>query len=387
MPKTVTAASTCGAPLRAINLFVLNKLHLLDDSPSQTIVEIAERLVGLHAKRPQSPYLSLYARSSEFSLSKLDAALYEDRALLRAHCMRGTVHMLPLSQYETVLSATAGQLDGMYRRAFDGISNKEAKEKAALELIRKKGPLSHAEIEAGLKIEVGERDLYMILNELCTRRILVKATVNGSWRSSVYNYELLDRWQPEIPSGETDTLKSRSKLVEWYLAAYGPATLADVSWWAGVSQAQARKAIAGVNRPLSYVRFDALGTEAFIFDDDLEALRTWRPPGRPQIKLLPGFDPYVMAYVERGRYISGDHYSKVFKKVSGIIEPVVIVDGWIVGAWKYSLERGKLVSEIFERIDNPQTKTAIDHAIAKMAEFLARADDESGRDDFEHVEE
>src|SRR5262245_8474167 len=134
MSKTVTAAdSTCDAPLRTINLFVLDKLHLLDDLPSQTVLEIAERLVGLHAKRPQAPYLSLHARSSEFSLSKMDVALYEDRTLLRAHCMRGTVHMLPLSQYETVLSATAGQLDGMYRRAFDGVSNKEAIEKAALE--------------------------------------------------------------------------------------------------------------------------------------------------------------------------------------------------------------------------------------------------------------
>src|SRR5262249_8868240 len=128
-------------------------------------------------------------------------------------------------------------------------------------------------------------------------------------------------------------------------------------------------------------------TDAFVFDDDLEVLRTWRPPSRPQIKLLPGFDPYVMAYADRSRYISGNHYGKVFKRVSGIIEPVILVDGWIVGAWKYSLERGKLPSEIFERIDDPQVKRAIDQATVRMADFLARADAESGRGDFEDVEE
>src|SRR5207253_2639581 len=105
-----------------------------------------ERLVGLHAKRPQTPYLSVYARNARLKPADLNAALYRDRTLLRAHCMRGTVHMLPLSQYRTVLSATAGQLDNMYRRAFDDVPNKLAIEEAVLELVRKNGALSHAEL-------------------------------------------------------------------------------------------------------------------------------------------------------------------------------------------------------------------------------------------------
>src|SRR5262249_11416115 len=160
------------------------------------------------------PYLSVHARNPKLGPEALKSAIYQDRTLLRAHCMRGTVHLLPLSQYRTVLSATTGQLDGMYRRAFDEKTNKEAVEAVALDLIQKRGPLSHAEIAAGLKIEVEERDLYLILNELCTRGILVKATVKGSWRSSVYNYERLERWQPNIPAGEEDTDRARSRLVE-----------------------------------------------------------------------------------------------------------------------------------------------------------------------------
>src|SRR3954447_24568063 len=117
MSKTVTLAnSRCDVSLRTLNLFVLKKLYLLEDSPAPGAVEIAERLVGLHAKRPQTPYLSVYARNARLKPADLNAALYRDRTLLRAHCMRGTVHMLPLSQYRTVLSATAGQLDNMYRR-------------------------------------------------------------------------------------------------------------------------------------------------------------------------------------------------------------------------------------------------------------------------------
>jgi hypothetical protein len=382
MSKTVTSAnSRCDVSLRTLNLFVLKKLYLLEDSPAPGAVEIAERLVGLHAKRPQTPYLSVYARNARLNPADLNAALYRDRTLLRAHCMRGTVHMLPLSQYRTVLSATAGQLDNMYRRAFDDVPNKLAIEEAVLEFVRKNGPLSHAELTASLKIESGERDLYLIVNELCTRGVLVKATVQGSWRSSIYNYELLDRWQPAIPEGETEALKSRSKLIEWYLGAYGPAALADIAWWIGLSQAQVKKAIAGIDRPLSYVRFDAIGDDAFIFEDELATLENYRPGKRPQVNVLPGFDPYVMAYANRSRYISADHYGRIFKRVSGIIEPVVLVDGWAVGTWKYGLIRGELDAKIFARIDSPRAGREIGEAAKKTAAFLARADAEGGQGD------
>jgi predicted transcriptional regulator len=388
MPKAVTAAtSTCDVSRRALNLFVLNKLFLLDDSPAKSVIDVAERLVGLHAKRPQTPYLSVYARCSEFTPSVLNKALYHDRQLLRAHCMRGTVHMLPLAQYKTVLSATSGQLDGMYKRAFDEIRNKDYIEKAVLELVRERGPLSHAELAAELKIEAGERDLYLVVNELCTRGILVKATVTGSWRTSVYNYELLDRWQPVIPEGETDTLKSLSRLVQWYLASYGPATLADIAWWIGVSQSQVKKAMAGIDRPLRYEHFKAIGADAYIFEDDRAALEEWRPPDGPQVKFLPGFDQYVMAYADRGRFISPEHYGKVFKRVSGIIEPVVLVDGWIVGTWKYSLVKGKLASDIFERIGDPGVKRALDKAAGQLTDFLVRADAEGPRGDPAEMDE
>ena len=376
MSKTVSSTRLISrVALRALNLFILNKLFLLDEAPEANVVDIAERLAGLHAKRAQSPYLSVYARNQSLGPEALSFAIYQDRTLLRTHCMRGTVHLLPLSQYRTIVTATAGQLDGMYRRAFDDKTNKQAVEAIALDLIEKRGPLSHAEIAAELKVEVGERDLYLILNELCTRGILVKATVNGSWRSSVYDYELLARWQPNIPAADEDADRARSQLVEWYLAAYGPATLADIAWWTGMSQAQVKKAIAGVNQPVSTLHFTAIAADALILESDRIALEKWQPPARTQINFLPGFDPYVMAYADRSRYINPNHYGKVFKRVSGIIEPVVLVDGRIVGTWKYAVVDGALDMEIFEPPKNLRVEQAMKEAANKTASFMRRADE------------
>lgn len=370
---------SCKVPLRTLNLFVLDNLCLLRDAHSRkSVLEIAERLIGLHAKRPQTPYLSLFARLPCFAPAQLDDALYRERTLLRAHCMRGTVHMLPLSQYRTVLSATDGQLKGMYERAFDGLSDKQTVERAVLQLIRARGPMARSEVAAALPAKVGERDLYRILNELCTKGILVKATVKGSWRTSVYNYELLDRWQPSIPAGEVDRLAALTKLIEWYLAAYAPVTLKDISWWSGVSQAQVKAALARIERPIVTAHFESLNGEALIFKDELARLESWETPRTPQVSLLPSFDSYVIAYADRDRYIDRAHYSKVFKRVSGIIEPVVLVDGFIKGTWKYSPTDGQVPLELFDERMERKAHAQMKRVVAETAEFLTRADEGTG---------
>jgi hypothetical protein len=268
----------------------------------------------------------------------------------------------------------------MYRRAFDHLKNKQAIEDAVLDMIEDRGPLTHAEIATALPIKVDARDLYRLINELCTRGILVKSTVNGSWRSNIYNYELLTRWQPSISPGETDPLAAQALLIEWYLAAYGPATLADISWWTGLSRAQVKKALARLKRPWTCISFEALKCEAYVFNDELAYLKAWDPPPGPQVTLLPSFDPYIMAYSSRERYIPKEYYTFVFKKVSGIIEPVILIDGRIIGTWKYSLLGDHLFLEVFEETARSQAQRELARAATEMANFLVKADAEAGYD-------
>jgi hypothetical protein len=380
MSKAVPRVTTvkCKVSQRTMNLFVLDNLSLLKGSNERkSVLDVAERLVGLHAKRPQTPYLSLYARITDFSPAELDNALYRDRTLLRAHCMRGTVHMLPLSQYRSVLTATKGQLSGMYQRAFDKLEGKPAIEDAVLKLIEARGPMTRSEMADSLPMNVEERDLYRIINELCTNGALVKAHVNGSWRSGIYYYEFLHRWQPSIPSGETDVLSAQAELVGSYLAAYAPATIKDISWWTGLNQVQVKNALSRVARPFECVHFVSLDCDAFIYSDELVRLERSSPPRDPHVTLLPSFDAYVIAYADRRRYIDSRNYSKVFKGVSGVIEPVILVDGRIVGTWKYSTVEEKLPFELFEEAARVPKKK-LDRAITGMMSFLRTADMETG---------
>jgi len=49
-----------------INKYLLHKQHLLPESKSDSIIQIAKDLCGLHATCPTTPYLSLFARMNDF---------------------------------------------------------------------------------------------------------------------------------------------------------------------------------------------------------------------------------------------------------------------------------------------------------------------------------
>lgn len=370
MPTTVT--STCEISLRTLNLFVLRKQLLLPESAATNVIQVTERLLGLHAKRPQTPYLMLQARLPGFRTEQLDDLLYQQRVLLRAHAMRGTVHMLPLSQYRMVLAATAGQLDGMYRRAFKHLNDMQTIIEAILEAVRQHGALLIEEIMAALPLEVDNRDLYRLVNYLCTNGILVKSTVKGTWRNSVYRYQLLTDWQPDIPNGDWDVPLAQAKLIEAYLSAYGPATMDDIVWWTGLTKSKVKKGLNSLGDNCVTVNFEALADDAYLLQDDYEALVKWQPPDEPQITFLPSFDAYVIAYIRRERLIDEVYYDRVFRGVAGIIEPVVLLNGRIIGTWKYIVEGEGVATELFEESQGIQS--ALHVANHRVAQFLVLAD-------------
>ncbi|HET7742716.1 MAG TPA: crosslink repair DNA glycosylase YcaQ family protein, partial [Mycobacterium sp.] len=61
----------------------LARRHLLTGASAVDVTEAASRLVGLHATDPATPYLSLWARIPGFRTADLDAALYEERSVVK----------------------------------------------------------------------------------------------------------------------------------------------------------------------------------------------------------------------------------------------------------------------------------------------------------------
>ena len=82
------------------------------------------------------------------------------------------------------------------------------------------------------------------------------------------------------------------------------------------------------------------GETAWLLRKDLPALRRAKVK-RPNVRLLPYFDSFLMGHDGRGHLIDSKNYKRVYLP-AGWIAPVVLVDGRVAGVWSYERTGGTL---------------------------------------------
>src|SRR5260370_10676183 len=154
-------------------------------------------------------------------------------------------------------------------------------------------------------------------------------------------------------------------LLRGYLRAYGPATLTDFSHWSGMTAGEVRPLRALLGEELAEIKVE--NKASLLLRDDVSALHA-DSEGNNSVRLLPHFDPYLLAHREKDHLLDPEHYKRVYRN-QGCISPVLLVDGRIAGTWSYRLQGKKLPVTI-----QPfsQLSRAIRTAMAQEAEMLAR---------------
>lgn len=109
-----------------------------------------------------------------------------------------------------------------------------------------------------------------------------------------------------------------------YIAAYGPATAADASWFLGLHGDDAGKLAALPGDGLC--RFE-LNKKTYFYDPG-----GGEPADIPEITLLSGFDPLIVSYADRSAVLPPEYRNRVIMK-SGICMPSVAVNGRVAGLW------------------------------------------------------
>ena len=77
-------------------------------------------LVGLHGTDPATPYLSLWARLPGFTVTDLDAALYQDRHLIKHMAMRRTLWVVHTADLPAVQAAASDRVAATERKRLIG---------------------------------------------------------------------------------------------------------------------------------------------------------------------------------------------------------------------------------------------------------------------------
>jgi hypothetical protein len=155
----------------------------------------------------------------------------------------------------------------------------------------------------------------------------------------------------------TETLAAR------YLAAFGPARVADLCQWSGLPAAPVRAALARLEPRLRPFR-DEQGRE--LLDLRRAPLPAADIPAPP--RLLAMWDSPLLAYEERTRVLPEEYRKAVIDK-RGDVAQTIVVDGHVGGIWHVDGRRVRL--EPFAPLPRT-TRREVEEEASRVEAFLAR---------------
>ena len=350
---------------------------------SATDVEsVAADLVGLHSSDPAAVYLAAWARVGNFSVDRLEDALYEQRSLLRMLGMRRTMFVVTRDGAAMMDAAcTKALIDGQRRRhaavieksgiAGDGAAFTDRVAAATLEALEARGEATAKELsedvpELRQKIQFGEGKSWRgsvglstrVLFLLATEGRIVRGRPKGSWISSQYRWAPTEAWLGG-PLPELDQDTARVDLLRSWLRSFGPGTEVDVKWWTGWNLGATRAALADVGAV--EVELDG-GARGYVLEDDLAPVE---PPDE-WVALLPGLDATIMGWKERNWYL-GEHAGDLFDR-NGNAGPTVWSNGRVVGGWAQRPD-GEVTVQLLESVGRDAT-AMIDANAAGLTAWL-----------------
>ncbi len=347
--------------------------------------EVARRLVALHGTDPATVYLAIRARTAGSSPPEvIDRSFYERRDLVRMLAMRRTVFAVPAASVPVIQVAVSDKIAVAQRalalkllRQAAGILEPEPwladVERSVLRIMVTAGrPLTAAELTAAeprlrTKMTLAEGKPYEATQNITSRVLLVLAAHGkivrgrpvGSWLSQQYQWALAEDWLPATAAGERPQLApSRAELARQWLAAFGPAPLADLRWWTGWTAAEARQAVAAARA----IEVELDGGQGLVLPGDLDAT----PDPGPWAALLPALDPTVMGWSDRSWFL-GPHGPALFD-ANGNAGPTVWLDGRVVGGWAQRSD-GEIVLRLLEDVGAEAT-ALIEKETDRLAEWL-----------------
>jgi hypothetical protein len=335
---------------------------LASTARAATPLEAARAVVVLHSSDPATVFLSARARTRRFAVADLEAALYEERSLVRMLGMRRTLWVVPRDLVGVVDSACTRTITAReWRRlegfvAASGVASDPARwldeaAAAALEAVSARGDAFTSDVSRGnpmlatkLRLGAGTRwesqvsAAARILPLLAAEGALVRGRPRTSWANGQYRWVPAATWLGDRPE-PLDTPTAQAELLRRWLTAFGPATETDIRWWTGWTARETRQALAAV--PHAAVDLD--GTTGVVLADDLEATKA----PRPWAALLPTLDPTTMGWKERDWYL-GPHGGLLFDS-AGNAGPTVWWDGRVVGGWSQRAD-GEIVFRLLEDV-------------------------------------
>jgi hypothetical protein len=316
----VTAVVTAVLSRRRLNRATLARQYLLERVPVRAADAIGH-LCGMQSQAPLAQYVGLWTRLQDFAPDEL-AALTEQRAVVRLHVMRNTVHLVtardcldwralfnPLHAAE--FSAHFGCLaDGLDLDAVLGEARRLLEQRP-----RTRGELGKLLAEGRQGAAPG------VLAYAATHHLaLCQVPPRGVWaKGGQARWASVESWLgAPLRSAPVDGLVLR------YLGASGPATVADVQVWSGLTRL--REVVERL--PLRTFRNEHGEVLYDLPDAPLPSADVPAPP-----RFLPEYDNLLLSHKDRTRVIPEDRPVPL-PPGNGATTGTFLVDGRWQGTWR-----------------------------------------------------
>lgn len=342
---------------------VASRHRLVPDRRIDDVAAIADDLVALHSSDPVTVHLAATARMAHPDIARVEAALYDDRSMVRHHAMRRTLWvMTPAVAVAAHASSTRKVAASEWRRDVKRFPWPEARLAEAVErvvaTVTDAGPVSTAALGEALpdltdRVTLGEgtssEGRFSVLSRALLHAGFAGRVVRdrpGSWNTSQYDWVA-----PWFDLDAAETADGAADVLGRWLDRFGPGTETDLAWWTGWTKTQLRTALEAVGA--DRVTLEG-GSEAWVAAGDTDPTE----PVDPWVALLPGLDPTAMGWKERAWYLDDEVAARVVDR-NGNLGPTVWADGRIVGGWAQRPD-GAIATELLAPVDDARLAEAID---------------------------
>jgi hypothetical protein len=317
---------------RALNRALLER-QLLLRRRELPISDAIEHLVGMQAQVPRDPYVALWSRLEGFRPEELGRMINE-REAVRLPLLRTTLHLVTAQdclRMRPVLQSVLerGLVSGSpFGRNLAGMDFAELVD-VGREVLEQQ-PRTTAGLRRVLAERWPERDPASLAYGVHYLLPIVQLPPRGVWGS---------RGEPVWTTVEgwlgrpLDTDTGPDRLVLRYLAAFGPATVADIrtwSWLTGLKEVVERL------RPRLRTFRDERGRELL----DLPDAPRPDPDTPAPVRFLPQYDNVSLSHADRARIVDDAYRQRLLRSGDGTAFGGVLVDGFGRAIWRLAKAPG-----------------------------------------------
>jgi hypothetical protein len=334
--------------------------HYLSRPTLETAADVVSWLGAVQAQDYPGGKWAVAQRTSGWTNAAVDDAFAKGE-ILRTHVLRPTWHFVVPEDLRWMLSLTAYRVNtamGYYYRTNELDDALFTRCNTLIgEALTGGKQLTKAELQTVLAEDGIAADMAR-LGLILLRAELDQVVVSGAWQGKQQMFALFDERVP--PLSEPGRDEALAMLTLRYFRSHGPATMQDYQWWSGLTMADVR---AGVEMVKAQLQSATIADQTYWFHETVIP----PPDATPMVHLLPNYDEYLVAYVDRTAAYAG----RTGRIENILFHHTIVIDGKVVGLWKPAIKKQKVTvtAEWFRSISDGEME-AYHVAVRRYGAFL-----------------